>query len=75
MASHTYTLLGAYEVNLESGVHRLVKLRNPWDFKDYYGRYSKHDEEFWRKVDPKVAGNLGLSKNNPVVFMAFADFL
>jgi hypothetical protein len=44
IASHTYTLLGSYEVNIEGGIHRLVKLRNPWDFKSYYGRYSHHDE-------------------------------
>jgi len=33
VSSHTYTLLGSYEVDLEGGIHRIIRLRNPWEFK------------------------------------------
>lgn len=57
--SHTYTLLGSYEIEVEGGIHRLVKLRNPWDFKRYRGRFSRDDLDFWRKVEPTIAKAVG----------------
>jgi hypothetical protein len=43
--SHAYSLLGVYELTDASGVvqHRLLRMRNPWRFETYVGKWYDKD--------------------------------
>jgi hypothetical protein len=39
VAYHAYSILGAYEVEVEGAVVNLLKLRNPWGYKEWTGAW------------------------------------
>lgn len=45
--AHAYTLIGAHEIKKDDRVERLLKIRNPWGFKEWTGAYSDNDDANW----------------------------
>ncbi|EGR27558.1 hypothetical protein IMG5_194210 [Ichthyophthirius multifiliis] len=43
-----YSLLGAYEINVEGKETRILKLRNPWQVVEWRGKYSDNDANFMK---------------------------
>jgi len=43
ISGHAYTILGVYEWKVDY----LIKLRNPWGFKEFKGKYNEDDDCVW----------------------------
>lgn len=71
---HTYTLIGSYQVEMNNGdTVDLVKLRNPWGYREWNGAFSDGDDR-WNNVKNK--DNIGYSdKNDGSFFMKIEDFV
>jgi len=55
IAGHTYTILGVYEVIVDTKPVRLVKLRNPWSTDKYNGPWGNKDA-LWNNDTKSQAG-------------------
>jgi calpain-5 len=54
----------------------LLKLRNPWGEKEWNGRASESDAQFWKKMNPFDVDRLGYSfQNDGTFFMLWEDFV
>jgi hypothetical protein len=54
----------------------LLKLRNPWGEKEWNGRASESDAQFWKKMNPFDVDRLGHSfENDGTFFMLWEDFV
>lgn len=74
---HAYTLLGAYETDDDKSANtklKLVKLRNPWGNKEWKGKMSDNDEEFWTK-DRLKGLSYTIIKDDGVFFIEYNQFL
>ena len=70
--AHAYTLIGAYEPVSLPGT-RLLKIRNPWGFKEWTGDYSDQDTKHWTddlKTELKFE-----KKDDGIFYITFSDFL
>lgn len=68
---HAYTILALYD-----SPHRMLKLRNPWGQKEWSGRASDNDNQFWSTVSPADKQKMGYtSKNDGIFFMLWDDFV
>lgn len=43
---HAYSVIGAYEAEVEGDIHKVLKLRNPWGKTEWKGLWSD-DSEIW----------------------------
>ena len=83
--SHAYTLLGAYEVDLQtpvtnadgttSSTQKLIKMRNPWSREGYVSSWSDDDAK-WSNVSASEQTRIGKSSSlyDGVFFMDIAKF-
>lgn len=60
---HAYTLLNLYEQP-----QRMVKVRNPWGQKEWQGRASDSDNQFWGQISAADKQKMGYSNKNDGVF-------
>ena len=72
VAGHAYSLLDVTEVKDASGtVHKLAKMRNPWNVEKYTGPWSDGDSKWTDELKKQV----GLVKaNDGIFFMPLEDF-
>ena len=49
--------LGVYEKP-----QRLLKIRNPWGSKEWIGKCSERDTDFWNQLSPEEIETLGYTK-------------
>ena len=73
---HTYTLIGSFLVETEKGQKiKLVKLRNPWGYKEWKGDYSDKSEK-WEEIKSKDKAQLKVNdKDDGSFFMEINDFI
>ena len=68
---HAYTLIGTYIIRKNNIAYRVVRLRNPWGYKEWNGDWSDKsnlwDEETKKQVDYK-------DKNDGTFYMSFEDY-
>ena len=73
VGGHAYSLMAA----VESGSHKLVKLRNPWGSYEWTGEWSDASKAWG--AHPKVARACGVDPGKPsddgVFWMSYGDFL
>ncbi|KAM5125392.1 calpain-1 catalytic subunit-like, partial [Mantella aurantiaca] len=70
---HAYSILGATEVQCESGDVVLIRLRNPWGFTEYNGPWSDTSTE-WRSVSDEDQKNINQQKEDGEFWMLCDDF-
>jgi hypothetical protein len=46
----------------------MLKLRNPWGEKEWTGRASDTDTQFWSKISPNDRQTLGYNNKNDGIF-------
>ena len=71
--AHAYTLIGAFEVKKGDLPIRLLKIRNPWGFKEWGGDYSDGDTVNWTE-DLKTELKF-VAKNDGIFFITYEDYL
>lgn len=73
---HAYTFLGAYELQVQGQVVRLVKLRNPWGKGESNGKWSDKDGR-WQYVSTEEKRRIGFEGNpdDGIFFMKYSDFI
>ena len=72
--AHAYSLISIHEVNeTQVGkVVRLIKIRNPWGFKEWTGDWSDKSS----KWTPELKAKLGFEdKDDGVFFISFEDYV
>lgn len=70
---HAYTLVGAKIVIPDDQIEvRLVKIRNPFGFKEWKGDWSDHSKKWTTRLRAQVNGE---NKEDGVFFMTFEDFI
>lgn len=77
VAYHAYSILGAYEVEVEGEVVNLLKLRNPWGYKEWTGDWGD-DSAKWdllAKEDKDRLWEGHKVANDGAFFMSYADYL
>lgn len=53
----------------------MVKIRNPWGKREWNGRASDQDYQFWSKVPPALKQKMNYKdKNDGIFFMLWEDF-
>ncbi|XP_073454171.1 calpain-1 catalytic subunit-like isoform X1 [Aquarana catesbeiana] len=70
---HAYSILGAKEVQNDSGDVTLIRLRNPWGFTEYKGPWSDKSPE-WRSVSDEEQKQLNLQREDGEFWMLCEDF-
>ncbi|KAF5897913.1 calpain-2 catalytic subunit-like, partial [Clarias magur] len=68
---HAYSLTGAFEVNYNGSLEKLVRLRNPWGQVEWTGAWSDSSSE-WNSVDPSERPNAKVEDGE--FCMAFSEF-
>ena len=54
----------------------MLKIRNPWGEREWNGRASESDMQFWKKMNPFDADRLGHTfENDGTFFMLWEDFV
>ncbi|XP_077341939.1 calpain-8-like [Lithobates pipiens] len=72
--NHAYSLIGAEEVSYRGDTVQLVRVRNPWGYKEWNGAWSDNAPE-WKEVDPEVKAQLNLLCDDGETWMPFSSFL
>ncbi|XP_040207330.1 calpain-8-like [Rana temporaria] len=72
--NHAYSLIGAEEVSYRGDTVQLVRVRNPWGYKEWNGAWSDNAPE-WNEVDPEVKAQLHLLCDDGETWMPFSSFL
>ncbi|KAM4772389.1 calpain-8-like [Rhinophrynus dorsalis] len=72
--NHAYSVTGAEEVVFRGGKEKLIRVRNPWGYKEWNGPWSDNAPE-WNEIDPAVKVALCTQCDDGEVWMPFADFI
>ncbi|XP_073485072.1 calpain-8-like [Aquarana catesbeiana] len=72
--NHAYSLIGAEEVSYRGDTVQLVRVRNPWGYKEWNGAWSDNAPE-WNEVDAEVKAQLNLQCDDGETWMPFSSFL
>ena len=74
MDAHAYSLLSVHEEKDDSGaLVRLVKIRNPWGYKEWGGDWSDSSEKWAKATNMKI--KLGVEeKDDGIFFISLADY-
>lgn len=71
--NHSYTLMGVFKVTLDDmSEERLVKVRNPYGFKEWNGDWSDKSKKWTVKTRAQVEGS---SKDDGIFFISLHDHL
>ena len=77
VANHAYSVLGAYDVEVEGETVRLIKLRNPWGYKEWTGDWCD-DSSKWEHLADHLRAKLWQDHevaNDGCFFMNYEDYL
>ncbi|XP_068135777.1 calpain-8-like [Hyperolius riggenbachi] len=72
--NHAYSLTGAVEVIYQGSTVQIVRVRNPWGYKEWNGAWSDNSPE-WNEVDGDVKAQLNLQCEDGETWMPFSSFL
>ncbi|KAG8584487.1 hypothetical protein GDO81_008846 [Engystomops pustulosus] len=72
--NHAYTVTGAEEVSYRSDNIQLMRVRNPWGYKEWNGPWSDKAPE-WNEVDPKMKVNLKVDCEDGETWMPLSSFM
>ncbi|XP_018411999.1 PREDICTED: calpain-8-like [Nanorana parkeri] len=72
--NHAYSLTGAEEVSYRGDKVQIVRVRNPWGFKEWNGAWSDTAPE-WNEIDPEVKTRLNLQCDDGETWMPLSSFL
>ncbi|XP_044131032.1 calpain-8-like [Bufo gargarizans] len=72
--NHTYSLTGAEEVFYRGGTVQIVRVRNPWGFKEWNGAWSDKAPQ-WDEIDSKVKANWKIECDDGEAWMPFSSFV
>ncbi|XP_075057077.1 calpain-8-like [Mixophyes fleayi] len=72
--NHAYSLTGAEEVAYRGGTVQIVRVRNPWGYKEWNGAWSDNAPE-WNEIDPKVKAELNFKCDDGETWMPISSFL
>ncbi|KAM8945406.1 calpain-8-like [Pelodytes ibericus] len=71
---HAYSINGAEEVSYHTGKVQLIRVRNPWGYKEWNGAWSDNAPE-WDEIDPEVKAALNVKCDDGEVWIPFPDFV
>ena len=70
--NHAYTLIGAKEIHSKGQIIRLVKIRNPWGYKEWNGKWSDKSDAW----TPEIKQQVGYSNaDDGTFYISFEDFI
>ncbi|NP_001079452.1 calpain 8 gene 3 L homeolog [Xenopus laevis] len=72
--NHAYTIIRAKEVIYRGEKVQLIRLRNPWGYKEWNGPWSDNACE-WDEIDSEVKAALNTQCDDGEVWMSFSDFI
>ncbi|XP_056424404.1 calpain-8-like isoform X1 [Hyla sarda] len=72
--NHAYSLTGAEEIPYRGDTVQIVRVRNPWGYKEWNGAWSDGASE-WNEVDPNVRADLRVECDDGEAWMPFSSFL
>ncbi|XP_069624539.1 calpain-8-like isoform X1 [Ranitomeya imitator] len=72
--NHAYSLTGAEEIPYRGDTVQIVRVRNPWGYKEWNGAWSDRAPE-WDKVDPRIKADLKIDCDDGETWMPFSSFL
>ncbi|CAH2253924.1 calpain-8-like isoform X1 [Pelobates cultripes] len=71
---HAYSITGAEEVPYCGSKVKLIRVRNPWGYKEWNGAWSDNAPE-WNIVHPSIKDALNIKSEDGEFWMPFADLL
>ncbi|XP_063775494.1 calpain-8-like [Pseudophryne corroboree] len=74
VTSHAYSVTGAEEVAYLGKPIQIIRVRNPWGFKEWNGSWSDNAPE-WNGVDPEVRAKLNIQSEDGEAWFPFSSFL
>jgi len=72
VTNHAYTLIGAKDFDLNGERTRLVKIRNPWGYKEWNGKWSDKSD-VWTKEIKEIVGYS--DADDGTFYISFDDFI
>jgi hypothetical protein len=71
---HAYSITCVVEIRRREALHQLIRLRNPWGFKEWEGPWSDQSKE-WEKIATAIAYNLEVVEHDDGEFwMCYDDW-
>ncbi|KAM8945407.1 calpain-8-like [Pelodytes ibericus] len=74
ITNHAYSIIRAEEVSYRTGKVQLIRVRNPWGYKEWNGAWSDNAPE-WDRIDPKLKAALDVQCNDGEFWIPFPDFV
>ncbi|XP_066494215.1 calpain-12 [Tiliqua scincoides] len=71
---HAYSITGIHKLELEGKKVRLLRLRNPWGFQEWNGRWSDNSP-LWSNLDPVLQTKLCANREDGEFWMQLVDFI
>ncbi|KAJ6663604.1 hypothetical protein lerEdw1_009683 [Lerista edwardsae] len=71
---HAYSITGTHKLELQGKKMRLLRLRNPWGFREWTGRWSD-DSPQWSHLDPVLQRKLCANREDGEFWMQLVDFI
>ncbi|XP_073412515.1 calpain-8-like [Dendrobates tinctorius] len=72
--NHAYSLTGAEEIPYRGDKVQIVRVRNPWGYKEWNGAWSDRAPE-WDNVVPRIKADLKTDCDDGETWMPFSSFL
>jgi hypothetical protein len=73
ISGHTFTVTNLVEGNINDQYIRLIRLRNPWGYKEWTGKWSDHSELWTEEAKKELNVNLNIEDDGEF-YMSFEDF-
>lgn len=72
ISGHAFTLISAEEANIKGNIVRLLRIRNPWGFREWNGKWSDNSKEW--DDEAKKAFRTYENKNDGTFFISIDDY-
>ncbi|XP_035862270.1 calpain-2 catalytic subunit-like [Sander lucioperca] len=72
--AHAYSVTGAEEVHFQGEPVQLVRMRNPWGYKEWTGPWSDKSSE-WNNVSKDEKSKLNHAADDGEFWMSYSDFI
>ena len=70
--AHAYSLISTHDIGYQAGRLRLLKIRNPWGFKEWQGDWSDKSTKWIQQIKEQVGFE---DKEDGVFFISYEDYL